>query len=56
MKKMKMFFTNGLFYLGDEGEIKSNRFFWDSSELAKFIDKILIKYDDYPSIYYTGNI
>ena len=50
------FFTNGYFTLGEEGEINTNRFFEDSNELAKFIDKILDKYDDHPSIYYTGNI
>ena len=50
------FFTNGYFTLGEEGEIDTNRFFKDSNELAKFIDKILDKYDDHPSIYYTGNI
>ena len=50
------FFTNGYFTLGEEGEIDTNRFFKDSSELAKFIDKILDKYDDHPSLYYTGNI
>ena len=50
------FFTNGYFTLGEEGEIDTNRFFKDSSELAKFIDKKLDKYDDHPSIYYTGNI
>ena len=50
------FFTNGYFTLGDEGEIDTNRFFKDSNELAKFIDKILDNYDDHPSIYYTGNI
>ena len=50
------FFTNGYFSLGDEGEIDTNRFFKDSDELAKFIDKISDKYDDHPSIYYTGNI
>ena len=31
-------------------------FFKDSNELAEFIDKIIDKYDDHPSIYYTGNI
>ena len=31
-------------------------FFKNSDELAKFIDKILDKYDYHPSIYYTGNI
>ena len=50
------FFTNGYFTLGDEGEIDTNRFFKDSNELAKFIDKILDKYDDHPSVYYTGNL
>ena len=57
MEKLKNgFFTNGYFTLGEEGEIDTNRFFKDSSELAKFIDKTLDKYDDHPSIYYTGNI
>ena len=50
------FFTNGYFFLGEEGEIDTNRFFKNSDELAKFIDKILDKYDDHPSIYHTGNI
>ena len=57
MEKLKNgFFTNGYFSLGEEGEIDTNRFFKDSDELAKFIDRILDKYDDHPSIYYTGNI
>ena len=57
MEKLKKgFFTDGYFTLGEEGEIDTNRFFKDSDELAKFIDKILDKYDDHPSIYYTGNI
>ena len=57
MEKLKIgFFTNGYFTLGEEGEIDTNRFLKDSNELAKFIDKILDKYDDHPSIYYTGNI
>ena len=57
MEKLKNgFFTNGYFTLGEEGEIDTNRFFKNSDELAKFIDKILDKYDDHPSIYYTGNI
>ena len=57
MEKLKNgFFTNGYFTLGEEGEIDTNRFFKDSDELAKFIDKILDKYDDHPSIYDTGNI
>ena len=55
-KLKNAFFTNGYFSLGEEGEIDTNRFFKDSNELAKFIDKILDKYDDHPSIYYTGNI
>ena len=57
MEKLKNgFFTNGYFTLGEEGEIDTNRFFKNSDELANFIDKILDKYDDHPSIYYTGNI
>ena len=57
MEKLKDgFFTKGYFSLGDEREIDTNRFFKDSDELAKFEDKILDKYDDHPSIYYTGNI
>ena len=50
------FFTNGHFSLGDEREIDPERFFKHSNELSEFIDKILVKYDDHPSIYYTGNI
>ena len=34
------FFTNGYFSQGDEGEIATNKFFKDSNELAKFMDKI----------------
>ena len=58
MEKLKNgFFTNGYFSLGEEeGEIDTNRFFKNSDELANFIDKISDKYDDHPSIYYTGNI
>ena len=57
MKKLKNgFFTSGYFSLGDEGEIDTNRLFKDSNELAEFLDKILDKYDNHPSIYYTGNI
>ena len=57
MEKLKNgFFTNGYFSLSEEGEIDTNRFFKNSDELAKFIDKILDKYDNHPSIYYTGNI
>ena len=57
MEKLKNgFFTNGYFSLGDDGEGDTNRFFKDSDELAKFIDKILDKYDGHHSIYYTGSI
>ena len=57
MEKMTNgFFTNGYFSLGDEEEIDTERFFQDSIELAKFIEKNLDKYDDHPSINYTGNI
>ena len=56
-KLKKAFFTNGYFTLSDnDGEIDSIRFFKDSIELTKFIDKNLVKYDDHPGIYYTGNI
>ena len=57
-KQPNGFFTNGYFTLGDsdDGEIDTNRFFKNSDELAKFLDKISDKYDDHPSIYYTGNI
>ena len=43
------YFTNGFFSLGDEEEIDTNRFFKDINELAKFLDKIIEKYDDHPS-------
>ena len=57
MKKLKNgFFTNGYFSLGEEGEIDTDRLFKNSDVLAEFIDKILDKYEDHPSIYYTGNI
>ena len=57
MDKLKFgFLTNVYFSLGDNGEIDDNGFFKDSEELAKFIDKKLDKFDDHPSIYYTGNI
>ena len=57
MKKLgNCFFTNGCFSLGDDGGIDTDNFFEDSYELTKFIDKILYKYDDHPSIYYTGFI
>ena len=48
--------TNGYFSLGDEGEIDTIRFFKDCDELAKCMNKKLDKYDDHPSIYYTGNV
>ena len=51
MEKFKNgFFTIGYLTLGDEVEIDTRRFFKDSSELAKIIDKILDKHDDHPSI------
>ena len=57
MENLKIgFFANGYSSLGDAGEIDTNRFFKDCSELAKFIDKILDKYDDHPSIYYPGKV
>ena len=57
MEKLKNgCFTNGYFTLGDEGEIETNRFIRDGSELAKFMDKILEKCDDHPSVYCTGNV
>ena len=39
----KWLFYEWFFPLGDEGEIDTNRFFENSSELANFIDKILDK-------------
>ena len=33
-------FTKSYFSLGDEEEIDTNRFFEDSNDLAKFVDKI----------------
>ena len=57
MEKLRIgFFVYGYFSLGDEGEIDIQRFFKDSNDLAKFIDKILEKYDDHPSKFYTGEI
>ena len=50
-------FTNDYFTLGhDDGEIDTNRFFKDSNELAKLIDKKSYKHDDHPGLYYTGNV
>ena len=44
MEKLKNgFLTYGYFFLGEEGEIDTNKFFKNSDELAKFIDKILDK-------------
>ena len=57
MEKIEIgFFTNDYFSLGEDGEIDTNRFFKDSNESAEFVDKILDKYDDPLSIYYTGKI
>ena len=47
--------AKGFSSLCEEGEIDTNRFFEYSNELAKFIDKILDKYDNHRSIYYTSN-
>ena len=55
-KPRNVFFMNGYFSLGDDGEIYTNRFFKDGIELPKVMDKILYKYDDHPTIYYTGKI
>ena len=55
MEKLKKgIFTNGYFSLGDKREMDTNRFFKDSIELAKFMEQILDKCDDHPSIIYTG--
>ena len=57
MEKLKNgFFTNGYFSRGDEGKIDADRFFKDSSELAKFIDKLFDKFDEHASILYTAKI
>ena len=57
MEKLKNgFLTKKCFTPGDNEKIDTNRFFKDSKEIAKFIDKILDKYDDHRSEYYTGNI
>ena len=48
-------FTNGYFSLGDEGEIDAKTVFKNNDELFKFIDKLLVKFDNHASIYYTGN-
>ena len=46
------------FFLGEEGEIESNRLFRDSEEFAEIKDQILDKNDDhiYTYLYYTGDI
>ena len=36
-------------------KIDANRIFKDSDDRVKFMDKFLQKYDDHPSIYFTGN-
>ena len=57
MEKLRdEFFTKSYFTLGDQRDNDTGRFFKDSNELAKFIDKILDKYDDRPSVYHTGSI
>ena len=56
MEKLKSgFLTKGYYSLGDEGEIDIISFFKDNDKLAKFIDKILDKFNNHPSIYYTGS-
>ena len=56
MKKLQIgFFMKGCFYLVDEKDIKTNRFFRDSIELANFADRILDKYADRPSVYNKGD-
>ena len=37
-------------------KIDTKRFFKDSIELAKIKHKIRDRYDDHPSVFYTGNI
>ena len=54
-KTINVFFTNSYFSVGDEGEMDINRFLEDSNEMANFVDKILDKFYDQPSISYTGN-
>ena len=44
-----------MFSLDEDGEIETKRFFKDSDELPKFIDKILDKSDDHTSFFLTGN-
>ena len=50
------FFTNGCFILCDNGEMHTDSFSKTSNDLAKFLDKILEKDVDHPSLYYTGKI
>ena len=52
----KSLYTKSYFLLGHEVEIDRYRILKDSIELAKFIDGIIDKYDDHPSIFYRGNI
>ena len=57
MEKLKTaFFANGYFSLGDNDDNYIIRFFKNGVDLAKFIDKLSDKYDDRPSIFYTGKI
>ena len=57
MEKMQNgVFTKCCFNLVDEKDIETNRFFQDSIELTKLVDKVLDRYDDHPSIYNTGDI
>ena len=51
-----MVFTNGVFTLGDEGEIKTYDFFRDMLDLPKFIDKILDNCDDNLFVFHTGDV
>ena len=46
-----VFLKIGYFSPGDDGEIDTKRLFKESDKLAKFIDKILDKYENHPSIY-----
>ena len=51
------FSANGYIALGDGGELlRTNAFSEDSSEMAKFLDEKLGKFDDHPSTCYTGTI
>ena len=50
------FFTRSGFILGDEEAIETDIFLRDDSEVSKFIEKILEKFKDHRSIFYTGNV